>query len=173
MSEIWRPVSVPYAYEVSDHGRVRRSGAEHVLKGTPGNHGYPCVRLSRKSQVREHLIHRLVFEAFVGPIPEKMTINHIDGIKTNNRVENLELATKAANNAHALRLGLNAPPPSRRGADNPRALLTDEQVAAIRDAFRQNPGYGAGRRLARQYGVSEGVVSLIKKQKTYKVVCNG
>lgn len=51
--------------------------------------------------------HRLIWEAVHGPIPDGMQINHINGVKTDNRIDNLELVTPSENSMHAYRLGLS------------------------------------------------------------------
>lgn len=57
-------------------------------------------------------VHRIIWESVHGPIPEGLYINHINGIKTDNRIANLELVTTSENHKHAYRIGL-------RRADGP------------------------------------------------------
>lgn len=66
-------------------------------------YGYECVTVANKNI----FVHRLVAEAFVKNEEGKDCINHKNGIKTDNRIENLEWVTKAENNRHAFRTGLN------------------------------------------------------------------
>ena len=75
-----------------------RTGVPGIL--TPGNagSGYQFVQLSNADRkLRKHLVHRLVWEAFVGPIPEGLQINHKDENKCNNSLENLEIMTHKQN----------------------------------------------------------------------------
>ncbi len=58
---------------------------------------YPTIQINRK----KYRVHRLVYETFVGEIPDKMIINHIDLMKGNPDITNLELATVAENNKHS------------------------------------------------------------------------
>lgn len=74
-----------------------------VLKACKDGGGYLRVNLLGKT----HKVHRLVAQAFI-PNPEnKSTVNHINGIKTDNRVDNLEWATRSENTRHAFDNGLN------------------------------------------------------------------
>jgi len=77
--------------------------------------GYHHVKLSRDNRVAQRSIHALVAEAFLGPRPDGYEINHMDGLKTNNRPENLEYTTRQGNADHASIHGLL---PSLRGAAN-------------------------------------------------------
>ena len=117
VAESWRPV-VGYEnlYAVSDHGRMRTfqhqrrygRGRFRLMKLVPHSGGYWMIRLHSQKKSKGFLVHRLVYESFVGPIPEDMVINHKDGNKRNNRIDNLELATEAENQLHALWMGLKA-----------------------------------------------------------------
>lgn len=108
LSESWRPVrGYEGEYEVSDMGRVKslKGGSGRILK--PGRSaGYPFINLLLNGHQRSSKIHRLVAEAFI-PNPESLdTVNHIDGDKANNHVDNLEWASYSDNNTHALYAGL-------------------------------------------------------------------
>ena len=92
-------------YEVSDQGQVRRSGKVNIRKPFIGNSGYPTLSLSKENTQQHHTVHRLVAKAFLPNRSE--TVNHINGDKTDNRVENLEWATYSENARHARSTGLN------------------------------------------------------------------
>ena len=98
-NEIWRPV-VGYEglYEVSNLGRVKsiRKG-ERLLKPGHDRRGYLQVVLSKSSTTRTYKVHRLVWTAFNGPIPEGMQVNHINEVKTDNRLCNINLMTPKEN----------------------------------------------------------------------------
>lgn len=117
--EQWKQV-VGYEglYEVSDNGRIRSidraikrcDGVEWQLQGVVrvqpiDKRGYPSVVLSKDGVRKTHRVHRIVMDAFA-PSGRKREVNHIDGNKINNRLENLEWATSSENKIHASRTGL-------------------------------------------------------------------
>jgi hypothetical protein len=73
--------------------------------------GYLAVRVNADRKAFMLQAHRLVWTALNGPIPEGMTINHIDGKKTNNHPSNLEAVSQADNNRHAYKVLKRLPPP--------------------------------------------------------------
>ena len=116
MEEIWRDVKgYEGLYQVSNLGRVKSLGnsktrKERILKNAKNTTGYLQVNLCKEAKAKATKIHRLVAQAFIGDIPKGMVINHINGIKTDNRVENLEICTCSHNIKEAFRLGLEKPP---------------------------------------------------------------
>lgn len=119
MEEIWKDV-VGYEglYQVSNFGRVKsyahkvkccggyRVQPEKILTNCfDGN--YYHVTLFKNNKRHILLVHRLVAMAFIPNNESKRTVNHIDGNKLNNNVNNLEWATHSENNKHAFRIGLN------------------------------------------------------------------
>ena len=109
-TEIWKDVfGFEGLYQVSNLGKVRsldrlanfnggiglRKG--RVLKLGNNNDGYLQVALSKDGKQTTFVVHRLVYEAFNGKIPEGMQVNHIDEDKTNNSIENLNVMTSSEN----------------------------------------------------------------------------
>ena len=88
-------------YEVSSKGEIRRVIDKSYKKPTKGNHGYYQVTLYNEGQKKDFLVHRLVAELFIPNQSDKRTVNHIDGDKSNNSVENLEWATYSENHKHS------------------------------------------------------------------------
>lgn len=138
-SEEWRPVAGHEGiYSVSNLGRVRsdrRAGNTYAGKilACPIRAGsYRYVTLGG-TPARNPLVHRLIASAFLGPVPVGKQVNHIDGIKTNNRATNLEYVTPRENMQHAMRTGLRVERPwsiSAREAHaiaRPRVPLICEQ----------------------------------------------
>jgi hypothetical protein len=108
-------------YKVSTHGRVKslskivksrnrasgvntRTIAEGIRKSEPTNNGYLRITLSKDGVNKRISIHRLVAKTFIGNPQEKKAVNHKNGIKTDNRVENLEWVTHSENEIHSYRV---------------------------------------------------------------------
>ena len=84
---------------------VTRKG--RVLKNYKAKNGYYVVNLSNGKGCRQMYVHYLVAQAFIGERNGRLTINHKDGNKLNNNIDNLEYCSYAENNKHAVELGLN------------------------------------------------------------------
>lgn len=113
ITEIWKDV-IGYEglYQVSDLGNVkslnyRRTGKEKNIYINTDKYGYLNVMLSKNSLNKRFYVHRLASICFLKSIADKCFINHIDGNKTNNNINNLEWCNCSENIKHAYKLGLN------------------------------------------------------------------
>ncbi|HEX4875751.1 MAG TPA: NUMOD4 motif-containing HNH endonuclease [Chitinophagaceae bacterium] len=119
VQEIWKQINgYEGYYEVSNLGRVKSLNrvvyrglnemniSEKILNPSSLKNGYLYVSLASQSGIKKHLVHRLVATAFLSNSENKYCVNHIDGIKTNNVLLNLEWATHTENSAHAKNKGL-------------------------------------------------------------------
>lgn len=164
-TEEWRSVVGYFSgiYSVSSLGRVRRdkqcqgTQAERILKPHKGTDGYWYVKLSLSAQQRQYSVHSLVIRSFIGPRPTGHNANHKDGVKTNNRISNLEWVTYSRNSRHAFEIGL-----SPKGENHGISKLTNSQVAEIKHRLK-TAKTGDQRKIAREYGVNETVISKIKR----------
>lgn len=92
-------------------------------------HGYNTVSVHQNGKVKQYRKHRFIVECYIGSqIPEGMVINHINGIKTDNRLSNLEIVTHQQNTQHAVDLGLMKP---KSGELNGNCKITEETARAI------------------------------------------
>ena len=118
-----------------------------------GNNGYSSVDLCKDGTIKKYLIHRLVAEAFI-PNPEKKPqVNHINGIKTDNRLDNLEWCTHSENMLHSYKQGLS----STKGEKNSQSKLNTEDVVKI---FLDDRMYSL---ISKQYNISISTISDIKR----------
>jgi hypothetical protein len=103
--------------------------------GSRQKNGYIRVRLCTRPGSLHVLLHRVVWESVNGPITDDgLDVNHVNGIKFDNRIANLELVTPAQNAQHAVDTGLyvKAPPPVLTGERNHKTKLTASDIGAIR-----------------------------------------
>lgn len=176
MKEEWRGIvydNKKWPYEVSTLGGVRRSepvigpGSNmtyvgKILKSSRNSSGYLTVSLCRNGQRKSQCVHRLVLEAFVGPCPEGMECNHIDGIKTNNCFENLEWVTRPEQALHRARtLGKGI------GITNGKSTLVEDDVLQIRKRLAKGEFQ---KDIAADYGVGQPAISSIHQGKTWRHV---
>ena len=111
-------------------------------------------------------MHRLVLIAFKGENKERPFCNHIDGVKTNNALENLEWVTKSENNAHAYRTGLNRVP-MVKGSKHWNSKLDEQDVREIKLWLKCKKPNGkqkyTARKIAKAYEINEATVGDIKR----------
>jgi len=170
MIEEWRDIQgYEGYYQVSSEGRVRSLDrvVDHsvygkqpikgkILKSKPGNHGYLSVMFCKKNKRKRHSIHRLVAAAFIPIINDKPWTNHRNGIKIDNRVENLEWCTPSENNKHAYATGLKFP----------KTHLTWVDVLIIRDFKKRN--LLPTRKIAQIFKTSNHVITAICRYDKFK-----
>lgn len=108
--EIWRDV-IGYEgrYQISNLGRVKSVKKDLILSPKNNYDGYLRIQLWRKCKAIFVSIHRLVAESFIDNPENKPFVNHINGIKSDNRYENLEWVTQQENIIHAWKNGLSKP----------------------------------------------------------------
>jgi hypothetical protein len=126
-------------YKVSSHGFVYRVGKDNPLALRLDGNGYPQVILYGENGSKSFKVHKLVLCAFSGKKPEGFTANHKNGIKTDNKIENLEWISNKDNLMHSYINGL------RKNVFNPKfipivreAYLLGHKERAIANYFCVN-----------------------------------
>lgn len=153
--ELFAPIP-GWPYEVSSFGRVRRTASgmgatagRFLGGGTAGNRvKYPTVMLADKGRRKTAYRHRLVAEAFLGPIPDGMEVDHLDGNPLNCRLSNLCIKTPSANIQGAVARG-------HRGERRWNAKFTENDIVTIRE--RRSHGMSV-KEIAAEYAVSTGAI---------------
>ena len=112
--------------DVFSYPKKTRKGIRKLLLN---NHkqGYLLVDLCKDGKVKKYSVHRLVANAFIENIENKEQVNHINGNKQDNRLENLEWATRSENQKHSIKTGLR----SAKGEKNSQSKLTEIEVLKI------------------------------------------
>ena len=109
--ELWKTIKgYDGAYQASTQGRIKsitrtitnrrnrkQTFRETILKPDYAPNGYERVCLSKNGKYRHHRVAKIIYETFVGPVPQGMEIDHINGDNTDNRLENLRVCTHKEN----------------------------------------------------------------------------
>lgn len=132
MIEIWRNIPEYNDYQVSNYGNVKslKFGKELVLSQNINCNGYPYVILYKDKKANTVNIHRAVAKAFLYQSKTFDCVNHIDGIKSNNCVNNLEWCTNSQNHLHAIKNKLRVP---KKGEESGRSKLSEQDIIKIRE----------------------------------------
>lgn len=167
MKEIYKDI-IGYDgfYQVSNLGNVKRlnyrnSGKERSLKNYLGCVGYYKVCLCKDGKVTTVNIHRLIAQMFIPNPDNKSQVNHINGIKSDNRLENLEWVTAKENIQHAHDTGLVN---TSKGEHRSLSKLTEKQVLEIREIGKSKTQI----ELAKTYNVDQSLISYVLGNKIWK-----
>lgn len=185
MEEIWKDIEgYEGLYQVSNLGKVRSldriveanysyGTVYKPLKGKEiklcldGQGEYLQVHLHKMKKDRAMLVHRIVAKAFINNPDNKKTVNHKNGIKTDNRVDNLEWATQSENCKHAYRTGLSQDwATGKFGKDNPTSkiiLQIDKDTKEIINEY-----YGTREASQKTNTCRSSIISCCLKKKNFK-----
>ena len=154
-------------YQVSNLGRVKSlcdwsgnkfvkqyKNREKILKIKPKKQGYCVVTLRHKNKIKYKTVHRLVAETFIPNPNNYPVVNHKDGNKSNNKLENLEWCTYSYNSKHAIKNGLNKLPPNTRKGKFGKEHNKSKKVYQIKDGKIINVFYGVAD-ASRKTGISK------------------
>jgi len=165
--EIWNDIAgYEQYYKISNLGRLKRvlhrkNPCNTLIDGIIHPNGYCKLALTINGKTKQFYTHRLVALAFI-PNPEnKKQVNHINGIKTDNRVENLEWVTSKENINHSWENGLSKP---INGVLNGNSVLTEKDVLEIRKIGSTM----TQKEIGKLYGVNHQAIYKILKRTRWK-----
>lgn len=150
-------------YMISDNGQIYSMITNRYLKPFKNPQGYCLVDISVNHVSYTRQLHRLVAITFI-PNPDQLeTVNHKDGDKSNNRVDNLEWMTRLDNVRHAWATGLAKP---RYGTSNPANVYTEDQIHSVCKMLEV--GHSNNKQIAEACGVNVTLIRDIKFRGKWK-----
>lgn len=163
MEEQWKRIEDFPNYYISNLGKVRshKTSNTKIIDGWVSNAGYNRVTLRRHDKRYRRAVHRLVAEAFIPNPKNKSQVNHIDGDKLNNHVNNLEWVTSYENVKHSIKNNLNNP---QKGEGHPFSKLKEEDVMRINERYDNGE---SSSEIAKDYPVNYRSVMDIVNGKTW------
>lgn len=185
-NEVWKPLIVlkkgivydyNNLYEASNYGRIKSLGIyhgktnnffnkPHILKSKNNNDGYLMYTLANHGKINYVTAHRIIASTFLNKNNNKTQVNHKDGNKYNNRIDNLEWCTPSENVKHAFDNGLKiAKVVGMPKEKNPNAKYTQKQIDDIRN--KRKKGYTL-KKLAIEYNTFESYICRICKNEFWK-----
>lgn len=147
-------------YQIDTCGNVYSKHKKTIAKlKLPVYKGYRRICLCLNGRRERFMVHRLVLMTFLDDFNPTLQINHINGIKDDNRLENLEMVTPGQNIVHGSQLGLCK---GSKGEKHPRSKLTDNQVIQIKGLIESGL---SSKDIAAIYNVPSALISWIKRGK--------
>lgn len=176
--EIWKEVDgYDGNFHVSSFGRIKslkrhvfsggknRLRKERIICATLHRDGYIKCTIQSNGNRKTYMVHRLVAKTFI-PNPEnKPQINHKNGVKSDNTVENLEWCNASENGIHSYKLGLSK---ATHGELNWKSKLTKLQVIEIRNKYTGK--HGEIVKMSREYNISASQIRRIVKNLRWKLI---
>lgn len=152
--------------EISNTGKIRNKNTGTIYKLTIGKTGYlgVCISLGSASNKKMFKLHKALAETFMPHKDKNLIINHIDGDKLNNNLDNLEWCTYKENSRHAVNTKLYVP---FVGCDNSKSKFTEEQIIFIRNNYIPKHQEFGIRAFARKFNVHHSLIENIIHKKSY------
>lgn len=152
-------------YWATKDGRIYSTKRNRYLKQRVGPRGYMMVNLSIDGKCKTFTMHRLIASTFIPNPDNKEQINHIDGNKTNNSIDNLEWCTASQNVTHAVNTGLYIP---AKGLATKNGRFSNEDILEIRRLYTEE--HLSQYKIASIYNVTRSAIQQIVNNSTYEGV---
>jgi hypothetical protein len=176
MEEIWKDIKgFENLYQVSNYGRVKSLYREllhpkngiakyesKILKHSFDKDGYPKLTITLNGKHHYVRVHRLVAQTFIENPHNKPYINHIDAVRGNNRVENLEWVTAKENSSWSIKLNRHI-----KGENMWKHIFTEKEVIDLLIYFRDNKIENMAE-FCRQHGYKVSTINCIRNRLTWK-----
>lgn len=140
-------------YSASSLGYIINNKSKRILKESVLKSGYKQVTLCKDGTAINKLVHRIIAMVFLDNIENKAQVNHINGVKSDNRLENIEWNTRSENQKHSIKIGLR----HTRGEKNSQSKLSEKNIL---DIFNDKRLY---KEISKEYNISIPTVSDIKR----------
>lgn len=173
MKEVWKDIKgFENLYQVSSLGRIKSLGNGNstdprtkrviIMKLNVKKSGYVHIKLCKDNKGHYKSVHRLVADAFIPNIENKREVNHIDGNKLNNSVDNLEWVTSSENQKHAFNLGLQKVVRGSSHKQSKPIIQYNKDGSFVRE-------WESIKQVLREKGYNTvGIIKCCKKEKRYK-----
>ena len=149
-------------YEITKDGVIRKKDSKRIKSQYVGSTGYSMVSLNNDNGIsKPRRVHRLIAKTFISNPENKKYINHINGDKLDNRIENLEWCTMTENNQHGFKTGLI----NNTGTNNGMSILNPEKVKEIKRMLDE--AVLSQQKIADKFGVSRSCILKINLGKTW------
>lgn len=152
---------IGFDYYATKEGEVYSSKTNKLVAKRINRSGYYIVNLSINGKCKTFALHRLIATAFIENKEDFPVVNHLDGDKLNNKVDNLEWTTYKGNNAHAWKTGLMKP---ARGLKTKFGRFKEDDIFKIREYLKKGLSH---RKIAEFYNVTKSAIQYIAERKTY------
>lgn len=159
--EVWKRFR-DTIYLVSTKGRIKNELSGYILQGSETRGGYRHFSTYHNGEIKTRKVHRMIAEAFIENPKNSPYVNHKDGVKWNNNVDNLEWVTPHENSIHAVEMGLFS-----QGEKHGLSILKEADIPKIRKMLAEGI---KNTEIAKLFGVSSAAIGHIKLGDTWKHV---
>jgi len=161
----WKPIIIDgyeTSYEARADGKIRHINTKHIKATHYNNDGYEMVNIYYNHEWHLIGVHRIIAMVFMPIDNPNLEVNHIDGIKHHNSIDNLEWVTRTENMQHAYKTGLNV---NHKGLNARHRVYPKAAIIAVIKALMDNPTNMS--KIARNTGIPVDTVFLIKTGRRY------